>query len=262
MIKFFRKIRQKMLSESKFNKYLIYAIGEIILVVIGILIALSINNWNENRKTQNQLTLILYSLIEDLNDDLEYLNDEVELHEFRINCFHYLLEKSDIKKFDSKRILKQSNTYWKGAYPDTINLKFAEQCIMASVWDYNVNIQTSSIDEMKNLGIFSNIQSNALKKSINKYYGFMPQIRQDWNRGLITDWRKFLLNNYDIIPSEEIQSLVNPIEFVKSNKSVSNRIKGLEGPAQYRLENVNIAINLAKEVIKLIKDEIGDSDVE
>jgi len=47
MIKFFRKIRQQLLAENKFTKYLIYAIGEIVLVVIGILIALSINNWNE-----------------------------------------------------------------------------------------------------------------------------------------------------------------------------------------------------------------------
>jgi hypothetical protein len=47
MVKFFRKIRQKLLSENKFSKYFIYAIGEIVLVVIGILIALQINNWNE-----------------------------------------------------------------------------------------------------------------------------------------------------------------------------------------------------------------------
>ena len=47
MIKFFRKIRQRLLTENKFSKYLLYAIGEIILVVIGILIALQINNANE-----------------------------------------------------------------------------------------------------------------------------------------------------------------------------------------------------------------------
>jgi len=52
MIKFFRKIRQNLLSEGKTGKYLKYAIGEIVLVVIGILIALSINNWNENRKSK------------------------------------------------------------------------------------------------------------------------------------------------------------------------------------------------------------------
>ena len=90
----------------------------------------------------------------------------------------------------------------------------------------------------------------------------MPQIRQDWNRDLITDWRKFLLENYDIIPSEEILSMVNPIEFVKDNKSVSTRIRALEGPAQYRFYNVNIAINLAEEVIQLIKEEVSASDTE
>ena len=54
MIKFFRKIRQNLLSEGKTGKYLKYAIGEIILVVFGILIALQINNWNEQRKIENK----------------------------------------------------------------------------------------------------------------------------------------------------------------------------------------------------------------
>jgi len=66
MIKFFRKIRQKMLKENKFSKYLLYAIGEIILVVIGILIALQINNWNENRKNSNEEIAILQSLDKNL----------------------------------------------------------------------------------------------------------------------------------------------------------------------------------------------------
>ena len=50
MIKFFRHIRQNLIMENKTSKYFKYAIGEIVLVVIGILIALQINNWNENRK--------------------------------------------------------------------------------------------------------------------------------------------------------------------------------------------------------------------
>jgi hypothetical protein len=53
MINFFRKIRKNLLMENKTGKYFKYAIGEIILVVIGILIALSINNWNENRKLKS-----------------------------------------------------------------------------------------------------------------------------------------------------------------------------------------------------------------
>ncbi|NJB72033.1 hypothetical protein GGR42_002524 [Saonia flava] len=62
MIKFFRKIRQKMLTENKFGKYLTYAVGEIILVVIGILIALSINNWNQERQLQNEEKVILKNI--------------------------------------------------------------------------------------------------------------------------------------------------------------------------------------------------------
>jgi hypothetical protein len=54
MIKFFRKIRQNLLSEGKTGKYFKYAIGEIVLVVFGILIALSINNWNENKKERKE----------------------------------------------------------------------------------------------------------------------------------------------------------------------------------------------------------------
>jgi hypothetical protein len=56
MIKFFIKIRQTLLTENKFSKYLLNAIGEIILVVIGILIALQINNANENNKSAAQET--------------------------------------------------------------------------------------------------------------------------------------------------------------------------------------------------------------
>ena len=78
MIKFFVKIRQNLLSEGKTGKYLKYAIGEIILVVIGILIALSINNWNENRKQKIAEQEILKGLQKELetnkNNLLFYIN--------------------------------------------------------------------------------------------------------------------------------------------------------------------------------------------
>ena len=70
MIKFFRKIRYNLIEKNKTGKYLKYAIGEIVLVVIGILIALQINNWNENKKThrnqQNNLQLIKVEMTNNL----------------------------------------------------------------------------------------------------------------------------------------------------------------------------------------------------
>lgn len=69
MIKFFRNIRQNLLKEGKTTKYLKYAIGEIFLVVIGILIALSLNNWNENRKQEQNLKKVYRVIVEDLEKD-------------------------------------------------------------------------------------------------------------------------------------------------------------------------------------------------
>ena len=66
MIKFFRTIRRKLLSENHFSKYLLYAIGEIVLVVIGILLALQINTWNEARKERKLESDILHNLQKDL----------------------------------------------------------------------------------------------------------------------------------------------------------------------------------------------------
>ncbi|MDZ7614448.1 MAG: DUF6090 family protein [Flavobacteriaceae bacterium] len=70
MIKLFRKIRQKLIEDNKIGSYLKYAIGEIILVVIGILIALQINNWNENRKDRKQMRTNIQSIKEDIENDL------------------------------------------------------------------------------------------------------------------------------------------------------------------------------------------------
>ncbi|SMC87935.1 DUF6090 family protein [Cellulophaga tyrosinoxydans] len=71
MIKFFRHIRQRLLSENKFSKYILYAIGEIVLVIIGILIALQINNKNEQRKTENKIVSILKEVQHDLGLDIQ-----------------------------------------------------------------------------------------------------------------------------------------------------------------------------------------------
>ena len=71
MIKFFRTIRQNLISEGKTVNYLKYAIGEIVLVIIGILIALQINNANELRKTENKIVSILKEVQNDLALDIQ-----------------------------------------------------------------------------------------------------------------------------------------------------------------------------------------------
>ena len=78
MIKFFRRIRQRLLSENKFSKYLLYAIGEIVLVVIGILIALQINSWNQYRIERIEEQTILGQLKEEFENNLIQLEGKIE----------------------------------------------------------------------------------------------------------------------------------------------------------------------------------------
>jgi hypothetical protein len=84
MIKFFRRIRQNMIKDKKVINYLLYAIGEIILVVIGILIALSINNSNELKKTRVAEKVYLKEIKSDLIQDTLLLSQVIQDHKWRI----------------------------------------------------------------------------------------------------------------------------------------------------------------------------------
>ena len=96
MIKFFRKIRQKLLTENKFSKYLIYAIGEILLVIIGIFIALQINNWNELRKSEKQIISVLKEVHSEVADNikeadelyLDFVDNDTLLYNISGNSSH------------------------------------------------------------------------------------------------------------------------------------------------------------------------------
>lgn len=74
MISFFRKIRQKLLQQNRITRYLTYALGEIFLVTIGILIALSINTWNEDRKEKIYERKMLLELMEDMQLDTAFMH--------------------------------------------------------------------------------------------------------------------------------------------------------------------------------------------
>ena len=81
MIKFFRKIRLNLMEQNKTRKYFKYAIGEIILVVIGILIALQINNWNENRKAEYEEQKILKQLKNEYQKNLNQLDEKIYMRD-------------------------------------------------------------------------------------------------------------------------------------------------------------------------------------
>jgi hypothetical protein len=104
MVSFFRKIRQKLLAENKISNYFKYAIGEILLVVIGILIALQINTWNEERKNTKTEQKILLQLKNEFFINLEQLEEKDQLRMKAIHGAQNILNRID--KRDSTQLDK------------------------------------------------------------------------------------------------------------------------------------------------------------
>ena len=113
MIKFFRNIRQSLIMEKNTAKYLKYAIGEIVLVVIGILIALQINNWNEQRKLNKIDLQLCRELLNDaVADSIFFGSRQVALKDLKSTA-HYILEKPELRQTDSEILLvaKKANFF-------------------------------------------------------------------------------------------------------------------------------------------------------
>ena len=142
MIKFFRKIRYNLMSENKTGKYLKYAIGEIILVVIGILIALQINNWNEKRKLQIVQNTLLINFYENLAADsiilqnnkqilFKIIETQRQLHAFRKS----LLEPDEIDNPQRIRNSFRNYSITKSNHPD-IATKILNESLKEKIREY------------------------------------------------------------------------------------------------------------------------------
>ena len=206
MNKFFRKIRYDLMSENKTAKYFKYAIGEIILVVIGILIALSINNWNEQRKNAIKEETALTQLKKDLDQTYKDLDELKEF--FKSNA-------------QSAKIVLHS--YWTKEYlKDTLLFHFGR---VGSNRKYSPNISTAQ--SLINSGRIDLVSSEELKTSIIKYIETVDDITSDISRYEETYYRPAnsnklfsafnLLANYnpqalkDMAKDRELPS--NPKEF-------------------------------------------------
>jgi len=143
-----------MLTENKFSKYLLYAIGEILLVVIGILIALQINNANENRKNSNK--------------ELEYLtNIKEEIKQDSLNLTYGWL-KNYSKKINS---LERTKDYILGTYIPKDTIQFINDAGFGGIYSRASFNGTSKIyKELLNTGNLSVISNIDIRNQIIEYY--------------------------------------------------------------------------------------------
>ena len=143
-----------MINENKTGKYLKYAIGEIVLVMVGILLALQVNNWNEQKKENNTATLLAKSLIEDLNKDADFLKKALTFSEQKITSCDTLLtilskpqkEWNNKQFYESFNIVGQSNPFFptNGTYTQIVTsglLKLFDQSIANQLNAYDMQLK-------------------------------------------------------------------------------------------------------------------------
>ena len=262
MIKFFRKIRQQTLSQSKFRKYVLYAIGEIFLVVIGILIALQINNYNEALKEHKTVQLYLKNFVADLNKDVEIMEDVMKAHSFRYHSMQYLLTQIGEDIYDPTRdevFMPEfvESEIWMDKIPEEYNKEFIGLAFLWSHRAVSQNLTTTTIDELKSTGIFSHIDNIDLKIAINDYYDYWSHRLGDRNQtkfyDQINQWEASL--GEDGLFTNVFYELEDPLNVIRNNEQRIYLLKQLvresawivqvaigvkeysEGLAQYIQEN-------------------------
>jgi hypothetical protein len=156
MIKFFRKTRFNLMEKNKTGKYFKYAIGEIILVVIGILIALQINNWNEERK-------------EDKAEDkaLVALKNEFEKN---IKLLQFICEQRSMSEADKR-------AYYDLITNDTIPIETKAKGKIKGFFGGSWAVQNTVLNGLVNSGKIDNIKNDTLKMLLTEW----PNRVQRWN---------------------------------------------------------------------------------
>ena len=266
MIKFFRRIRFDLMEKNNPGKYLKYAIGEIVLVVIGILIALSINNWNANQKIETEMFNYLTNSREALYDDIASFEANLSFNKIRLKGIFYILEYSglntqtftelewvDFSKNDT------ANYIWKEAFPDSLNRKFVNLAFsMLGRGFGGISLNKSVINELYSTGSFSNIHNANLKSYMGNYYSFLAQRLERYAIEEHEEWAnettRFLRDQYGIF-TLDVSDLEDPIAILKGKKDVEHQLRYLALEVNYHCIWTAEAKKKALELVRLIEKE-------
>ena len=171
MIKLFRNFRHAMIKENKISKYLLYAIGEIVLVVIGILIALQINNWNDQRKMSITEKELYQRILNDLQFDEIKIEDHILQYKNDQEMYHQIyLETKGITKHDS--IVDFSTI--RAAIPFILIIESNYSSLSKDILNSDINGSIKNYFKLENLvhDAFESIQSfkeDRLRPYLSKY---------------------------------------------------------------------------------------------
>lgn len=178
MIKFFRHIRQELINQNKMGNYFKYAIGEILLVVIGILIALQINNWNEIQKEKAREQQILNSLGEEFKQNINELEFDHKINLACINALKVLLNFDTSSDFETRTL-------------DSL----IGQAYNFATFDPRLGV----INDLNSSGNLELIRDTKLRYALNQWTGELSDYQED-----IIIRREYWINNYSPLVNKYI----------------------------------------------------------
>jgi len=240
MIKFFRRIRRQFLSENKFGKYLLYALGEILLVVIGILIAIQINNWNEYKKDR----IVEKKVLEGLAKNLEM---NIERFETRLR---------NIKRYSKSGEIILSIIENKRGETDTLRQHWNWALINGS----GEIITLAGYEGLKDIG-FEIISNEVVKDEIINLYEdtYLLQLnhRQGWGTEVKPNADKYITEHFswNTISRERVP---HDYRFIINDNYFIGLVKTAALQRVYITDALNKSLKESQRVLQLIKDELKE----
>lgn len=251
MITLFRRLRQKLIDSGNITKYLLYAFGEILLVVIGILIALQINNWNEQRSREAKEIEILETFELELTSSLNRLNEILQYNRQNRN-----------KMLQLEQHLSEQKPYT----PGLDSLFFS-----STSFTFGDQFSTVALDNLNSFGV-DIIRNKELRSQLMRTYEAYPYLKeaQDIYTDIILSAGKTLLSTrfeelwegdaqgldslVGVMHPVDYPSLLNDQEFLYFLRSLPNHMGYfVEYPAEYTKERIERSL-------LLIRQELNESE--
>lgn len=220
MFRIFRRARQEASSDKESMKFLRYALGEIFLVVVGILIALQINNWNEERKEQRQIAEYARALVDDLKGDI------VMLETVQRTAARVVSSAEDLSDYMRKRDIE-----------DVDNHRLAYHTAFVSYRPYSWNLAT--LQQLISSGALRQMKNAELVRMISDYDAFSRHLDLDYQ--------------LDIEKSSKAETLAN--ELVDSNYQDQELFGQLTWGSQYQSPPTGFLQAFGDEDLKLLVDD-------
>ncbi len=230
-----------MLAENKVSKYLLYAIGEIVLVVIGILIALQINNWNENRKEQNLLQTYYKQILADLDEQKKYSVETITQLDSSIASYETYIHLFKTKNLNINETVDALNKVQR--ISPYLNFRFNTMETLQSTGDIKIipeDLRNKLITHKSKLDTWTTINNGNLNVYLNGVLKF-------GEKGLGTFIPR-LKNQTNI--KQAIDKHINPIETILSAESAFIIKTYTEANTRDRLKQVLNNIKVMEDIIK------------